>query len=56
VVASHVTAMHFSDNLDATKHIPVMAELGMHVVPNPLRNNTLKGLSDTCPRRRACRN
>jgi cytosine deaminase len=52
VVASHVTAMHSYDNYYATKLIPLIAESGMHVVPNPLINITLQGRSDTYPRRR----
>jgi cytosine deaminase len=52
VVASHVTAMHSYDNYYATKLIPLIAESGMHVVPNPLINLTLQGRADTYPRRR----
>jgi len=52
VVASHVTAMHSYDNYYATKLIPLIAESGMNVVPNPLINITLQGRSDTYPRRR----
>ncbi len=52
VVGSHVTAMHSYDNYYATKLIPLIAESGMHVVPNPLINITLQGRSDTYPRRR----
>ena len=52
VVASHVTAMHSYDNYYACKLIPLIAESGMHVVPNPLINITLQGRSDTYPRRR----
>lgn len=52
VVASHVTAMHSYDNYYATKLIPLIAEAGMNVVPNPLINITLQGRSDTYPRRR----
>lgn len=52
VVASHVTAMHSYDNYYASKLIPLIAEAGMHVVPNPLINITLQGRSDTYPRRR----
>jgi cytosine deaminase len=52
VVASHVTAMHSYDNYYASKLIPLIAECGMHVVPNPLINITLQGRSDTYPRRR----
>lgn len=52
VVASHVTAMHSYDNYYASKLVPLIAESGMHVVPNPLINITLQGRSDTYPRRR----
>ena len=52
VVASHVTAMHSYDNYYASKLIPLIAESGMNVVPNPLINITLQGRSDTYPRRR----
>ncbi|MEM1130262.1 MAG: amidohydrolase family protein [Pseudomonadota bacterium] len=52
VVASHVTAMHSYDNYYASKLIPLIAESGMHIVPNPLINITLQGRSDTYPRRR----
>lgn len=52
VVASHVTAMHSYDNYYATKLIPLIAESGLSVVPNPLINITLQGRSDTYPRRR----
>jgi cytosine deaminase len=52
VVASHVTAMHSYDNYYATKLIPLIAESGMNVVPNPLINITLQGRSDTYPKRR----
>lgn len=52
VVASHVTAMHSYDNYYASKLIPLIAESGIHVVPNPLINITLQGRSDTYPRRR----
>jgi cytosine/creatinine deaminase len=52
VVASHVTAMHSYDNYYASKLIPLIAESGMNVVPNPLINITLQGRSDNYPRRR----
>jgi cytosine deaminase len=52
VVASHTTAMHSYDNYYASKLIPLIAESGMHVVPNPLINITLQGRADTYPRRR----
>ena len=52
VVASHCTAMHSYDNYYASKLIPLIAESGMQVVPNPLINLTLQGRADTYPRRR----
>jgi len=52
VTASHVTAMHSYDNYYASKLIPLIAESGMNVAPNPLINITLQGRSDTYPRRR----
>ncbi|MBK5926472.1 amidohydrolase family protein [Rhodobaculum claviforme] len=52
VVASHTTAMHSYDNYYASKLIPLIAESGLSVVPNPLINITLQGRADTYPRRR----
>ena len=52
VVGSHCTSMHSMDNYYASKLIPLIAESGMHIVPNPLINITLQGRSDTYPRRR----
>lgn len=52
VVGSHVTSMHSVDNYYASKLIPLIAESGMNIVPNPLINITLQGRSDTYPRRR----
>jgi cytosine deaminase len=52
VVGSHVTSMHSMDNYYATKLIPLIAESGMHIVPNPNINITLQGRADTYPRRR----
>ncbi|MCV3270698.1 amidohydrolase family protein [Roseobacter sinensis] len=52
VVASHATAMHSYDNYYASKLVPLIAESGMNIVPNPLINITLQGRSDTYPRRR----
>ena len=52
VVGSHVTAMHSYDNYYASKLVPLIAESGMHIVPNPLINITLQGRSDTYPKRR----
>ncbi|MEM1274428.1 MAG: amidohydrolase family protein [Pseudomonadota bacterium] len=50
--ASHATAMHSYDNYYATKLIPLIAESGINVVPNPLINITLQGRADTYPKRR----
>jgi cytosine deaminase len=52
VVGSHCTSMHSMDNYYASKLIPLIAESGIHVIPNPLINITLQGRSDTYPRRR----
>lgn len=52
VTASHATAMHSYDNYYASKLIPLIAESGMNITPNPLINITLQGRSDTYPRRR----
>ena len=52
VVGSHCTSMHSMDNYYASKLIPLIAEAGLHIVPNPLINLTLQGRSDTYPRRR----
>ena len=52
VVGSHVTSMHSMDNYYASKLIPLIAESGINIVPNPLINITLQGRSDTYPRRR----
>ncbi|ESW59078.1 MAG: cytosine deaminase [Rhodobacter sp. CACIA14H1] len=52
VVGSHCTSMHSMDNYYASKLIPLIAEAGVHIVPNPLINITLQGRSDTYPKRR----
>lgn len=52
VVGSHCTSMHSMDNYYASKLIPLIAEAGLHIVPNPLINITLQGRSDTYPKRR----
>ncbi|CAN0592318.1 unnamed protein product [Ectocarpus sp. 12 AP-2014] len=44
--------MHSFDNYYATKLIPLIAESGMQIIPNPLINITLQGRSDTYPKRR----
>jgi cytosine deaminase len=52
VTGSHCTSMHSMDNYYASKLIPLIAEAGVNIVPNPLINITLQGRSDTYPRRR----
>jgi cytosine deaminase len=52
VVGSHLTSMHSMDNYYVSKLIPLIAESGMHVTPNPLINITLQGRHDTYPKRR----
>ncbi|WP_349369122.1 amidohydrolase family protein [Salinarimonas sp.] len=52
VAGSHLTSMHSMDNYYASKLIPLIAEAGLHAIPNPLINITLQGRSDTYPRRR----
>ncbi len=52
VAGSHLTSMHSMDNYYVSKLIPLMAEAGMHVIPNPLINIMLQGRHDTYPRRR----
>lgn len=52
VVGSHVTSMHSMDNYYMTKLIPLIAESGLQIIPNPLINITLQGRSDSYPKRR----
>jgi cytosine deaminase len=52
VAGSHLTSMHSMDNYYVSKLLPLMAEAGMHAVPNPLINITLQGRHDTYPKRR----
>jgi cytosine deaminase len=52
VVGSHLTSMHSMDNYYVSKLIPLIAEAGVHAVPNPLINITLQGRHDTYPKRR----
>lgn len=52
VTASHVTALHSAPNDFAAKLMPLLAEVDMHVVANPLINITLQGRRDRYPRRR----
>ncbi len=52
VTGSHLTSMHSMDNYYVSKLIPLIAEAGLHVTPNPLINITLQGRADTYPKRR----
>ncbi|HSP26656.1 MAG TPA: amidohydrolase family protein [Saliniramus sp.] len=52
VAGSHLTSMHSMDNYYVSKLIPLIAEAGIHAIPNPLINITLQGRHDTYPRRR----
>ncbi len=49
---SHLTSMHSMDNYYVSKLLPLIAESGMTVIPNPLINITLQGRHDTYPKRR----
>jgi cytosine deaminase len=44
--------MHSMDNYYVSKLIPLIAEAGVHAVPNPLINVMLQGRHDTYPKRR----
>ena len=52
VAASHLTSMHSMDNYYVSKLIPLIAEAGVHVIPNPLINIMLQGRHDSYPKRR----
>ena len=52
VAGSHLTSMHSMDNYYVSKLIALIAESGLHVIPNPLINITLQGRHDTYPKRR----
>ena len=52
VAASHLTSMHSMDNYYVSKLIPLIAESGVHVIPNPLINIMLQGRHDSYPKRR----
>ncbi len=52
VTGSHLTSMHSMDNYYVSKLLPLMAEAGVHAVPNPLANIVLQGRHDTYPKRR----
>ena len=49
---SHLTSMHSMDNYYVSKLLPLIAESGMCVIPNPLINIMLQGRHDTYPKRR----
>ena len=44
--------MHSMDNYYVSKLLPLIAEAGVHAVPNPLINIVLQGRHDTYPKRR----
>lgn len=52
VAGSHLTSMHSMDNYYVSKLIPLIAEAGLHAIPNPLINITIQGRHDTYPKRR----
>jgi cytosine deaminase len=52
VAGSHLTSMHSMDNYYVSKLLPLIAEAGVHAVPNPLINIMLQGRHDTFPKRR----
>ena len=52
VTGSHLTSMHSMDNYYVSKLISLIAEAGLHAVPNPLINIMLQGRHDTYPKRR----
>ena len=52
VAGSHLTSMHSMDNYYVSKLLPLIAEAGIHAIPNPLINITLQGRHDTYPKRR----
>jgi cytosine deaminase len=52
VAGSHLTSMHSMDNYYVSKLIPLIAEAGVHAIPNPLINIMLQGRHDSFPKRR----
>ncbi|MCO6389909.1 amidohydrolase family protein [Aliihoeflea aestuarii] len=52
VNGSHLTSMHSMDNYYVSKLLPLIAEAGVSVVPNPLINIVIQGRHDTYPKRR----
>ncbi len=52
VAGSHLTSMHSMDNYYVSKLLPLIAEVGVSAIPNPLINIVLQGRHDTYPKRR----
>lgn len=52
VAGSHLTSMHSMDNYYVSKLIPLIAEAGVHAIPNPLINIMLQGRHDSYPKSR----
>ncbi len=52
VAGSHLTSMHSMDNYYASKLLSLIAEAGVHCVPNPVANIVLQGRHDSYPKRR----
>lgn len=52
VTGSHLTSMHSMDSYYVSKLIPLIAEAGVHAIPNPLINIMLQGRHDSYPKRR----
>jgi cytosine deaminase len=52
VTGSHLSSLGSMDNAYAAKLLDLMAEVGLHVVANPLINLTLQGRFDSYPKRR----
>jgi cytosine deaminase len=52
VAGSHLTSMHSMDNYYVSKLLPLIAEAGIHAIPNPLINIVLQGRHDSYPKRR----
>tara|TARA_R100000027_G_scaffold67706_1_gene68041 strand:- start:4050 stop:5291 length:1242 start_codon:yes stop_codon:yes gene_type:complete len=52
IAASHTTSLHSAENAWFAKLLPLLAESGVTVIPNPLINLTLQGRFDSYPKRR----
>ncbi len=52
VTGSHLTSMHSMDNYYVSKLLPLIAEVEISVISNPLINITIQGRHDTYPKRR----